>query len=120
MDLMTKVPSCVAMICAAKQDRLRQAKAEAEREIAAYRAEREGAYQKKLSEVRVNGGLQCRPVQQHVREPGDQSLKHAVSVQSSSGAQTTLQRLAGETTLSVQKIQADVKARKSQVCCPCR
>ncbi len=37
---------------AAKSDRLRQAKAEAEREIAAYRAEREGAYQKKIAEVR--------------------------------------------------------------------
>jgi hypothetical protein len=37
----------------AKQERLRQAKAEAEREIAAYRAEREGGYQKKLSEVRA-------------------------------------------------------------------
>ncbi|KIY99836.1 V-type proton ATPase subunit G 2 [Monoraphidium neglectum] len=35
----------------AKQERLRQAKAEAEREIAAYRAEREGGYQKKLSET---------------------------------------------------------------------
>lgn len=34
----------------AKQERLRQAKAEADREIAAYRAEREGAYQKKVSE----------------------------------------------------------------------
>jgi hypothetical protein len=37
----------------AKQDRLRQAKAEADREIAAYRAEREGAYQKKVAEVRA-------------------------------------------------------------------
>ncbi|GBF97687.1 transmembrane ATPase [Raphidocelis subcapitata] len=35
----------------AKQERLRQAKAEAEREIAAYKAEREGAYQKKLAET---------------------------------------------------------------------
>lgn len=34
----------------AKQDRLRQAKAEATREIEAYRAEREGAYQKKVTE----------------------------------------------------------------------
>mmetsp|Transcript_35548 Transcript_35548/g.105068 ORF Transcript_35548/g.105068 Transcript_35548/m.105068 type:complete len:115 (-) Transcript_35548:120-464(-) len=34
----------------AKQERMRQAKAEAEREIGAYRAEREGAYQKKVSE----------------------------------------------------------------------
>eukprot|EP00775_Hariotina_reticulata_P009598 gene9598-9761_t len=34
----------------AKAERLRQAKADAEREIAQYRAEREGAYQKKLSE----------------------------------------------------------------------
>ncbi|KAI8473062.1 MAG: transmembrane ATPase [Monoraphidium minutum] len=34
----------------AKQERLRQAKAEAEREIAAYKAEREGIYQKKLQE----------------------------------------------------------------------
>lgn len=30
---------------------MRQAKAEAEKEISAYRAEREGAYQKKLAEV---------------------------------------------------------------------
>lgn len=35
-----------------KAERLRQAKAEAEKEISAYRAEREGAYQKKLAEVR--------------------------------------------------------------------
>lgn len=33
-----------------KAERLRQAKAEAEKEISAYRAEREGAYQKKLAE----------------------------------------------------------------------
>jgi hypothetical protein len=37
--------------CAGKAERLRQAKAEAEKEISAYRAEREGAYQKKLAEV---------------------------------------------------------------------
>jgi hypothetical protein len=36
---------------AAKSERLRKAKAEAEKEIAAYKAEREGAYQKKLAEV---------------------------------------------------------------------
>jgi V-type H+-transporting ATPase subunit G len=35
----------------AKQERLRQAKAEAEREIGAYKAEREAAYQRKLSEA---------------------------------------------------------------------
>eukprot|EP00983_Pelagomonas_calceolata_P095009 1157954-Pelagomonas_calceolata.AAC.3 len=34
-----------------KQERLREAKTEAEKEIAAYRAEREGLYQKKVSEV---------------------------------------------------------------------
>lgn len=47
---------------AGKSDRLRQAKAEAEREIAAYKAEREGAYQKKVSEVRLTPlhGLHCR------------------------------------------------------------
>uniref|UniRef100_A0A7S3VT47 V-type proton ATPase subunit G n=1 Tax=Dunaliella tertiolecta TaxID=3047 RepID=A0A7S3VT47_DUNTE len=33
-----------------KQERLREAKTEAEKEIAAYRAEREGLYQKKVSE----------------------------------------------------------------------
>uniref|UniRef100_A0A7S0RMW3 V-type proton ATPase subunit G n=1 Tax=Chlamydomonas leiostraca TaxID=1034604 RepID=A0A7S0RMW3_9CHLO len=68
----------------AKQDRLRQAKAEAEREIAAYRAEREGAYQKKLSE-------------------------------GTSGAQATAQRLANDTALQIQNIQAAVKAKKAQV-----
>ena len=46
------------LCCAAKQDRLRQAKSEAEKEIAAYRAEREGAYQKKIAEVR--GSTCCR------------------------------------------------------------
>ena len=42
---------------AGKTDRLRQAKAEAEKEIAAYRAEREGAYQKKVAEVRYNSSI---------------------------------------------------------------
>lgn len=47
-----------ATLCtAAKAERLRQAKAEAEKEISAYRAEREGAYQKKLAEV---GGVLVR------------------------------------------------------------
>eukprot|EP00798_Chlamydomonas_sp_ICE-L_P028493 gene28493-31648_t len=68
----------------AKQDRLRQAKAEAEKEIAAYRAEREGAYQKKIAE-------------------------------SSSGSQATFQRLASETSLSVQRIDADVRQKKQQI-----
>ncbi|GAX81554.1 hypothetical protein CEUSTIGMA_g13952.t1 [Chlamydomonas eustigma] len=67
-----------------KTDRLRQAKAEAEKEIAAYRAEREGAYQKKIAE-------------------------------SSSGSQATFQRLTTETALTVQNIQADVKAKKQQI-----
>ena len=47
----TAAGQIVAEARKAKQERLRQAKAEAEREIAAYRAEREGAYQKKLAEV---------------------------------------------------------------------
>ncbi|KAG2432270.1 hypothetical protein HXX76_009188 [Chlamydomonas incerta] len=68
----------------AKADRLRQAKAEAEKEIGAYRAEREGAYQKKISE-------------------------------GSTGSQANFQRLQSETGLAVQKIQADVKAKKSEV-----
>ncbi|GIL74372.1 hypothetical protein Vretifemale_4297 [Volvox reticuliferus] len=68
----------------AKGDRLRQAKAEAEKEIAAYRAEREGAYQKKIAE-------------------------------GSSGSQATFQRLQSETNLAIQKIQADVKAKKGEV-----
>lgn len=67
-----------------KQERLRQAKAEADREIAAYRAEREGAYQKKVSE-------------------------------GSSGAAATLQRLTAETNMTVQQIQANVKAKKPQI-----
>lgn len=52
-------PSCWAVcVLQAKQERLRQAKAEAEREIAAYKAEREGAYQKKLAEVGRAAGMQ--------------------------------------------------------------
>jgi hypothetical protein len=43
----------LVLLTAAKAERLRQAKSEAEKEIAAYRAEREGAYQKKLAEVRA-------------------------------------------------------------------
>jgi V-type H+-transporting ATPase subunit G len=46
------LPDLILLITA-KAERLRQAKAEAEKEIAAYRAEREGAYQKKLAEVRA-------------------------------------------------------------------
>ena len=37
----------------AKQDRLKQAKAEAEREIAQYRATRESNFQKQLADVRA-------------------------------------------------------------------
>ena len=56
----TAAGQIVAEARKAKQERLRQAKAEAEREIAAYRAEREGAYQKKLAEVtRALCGLGC-------------------------------------------------------------
>ncbi|GFH24294.1 v-type proton ATPase subunit G, partial [Haematococcus lacustris] len=61
-----------------------KARAEADREVAAYKAEREGAYQKKVAE-------------------------------GSSGAQVTLQRLNTETTVTVQRIQGDVKAKKQQV-----
>mmetsp|Transcript_36954 Transcript_36954/g.82165 ORF Transcript_36954/g.82165 Transcript_36954/m.82165 type:complete len:112 (+) Transcript_36954:110-445(+) len=46
----TEAQRIVAEARKAKQDRLRQAKAEAEKEIGAYRAEREGAYQKKIAE----------------------------------------------------------------------
>lgn len=52
----------IPVLCTAKAERLRQAKAEAEKEIGAYRAEREGAYQKKLAEVRAfvwRGGRAC-------------------------------------------------------------
>lgn len=49
----------VGCVTAAKAERLRQAKAEAEKEISAYRAEREGAYQKKLAEVREHMGGGC-------------------------------------------------------------
>ena len=49
---------CHSTAFLAKTDRLRQAKAEAEKEIAAYRAEREGAYQKKVAEVKWSVGSQ--------------------------------------------------------------
>ncbi len=54
LDATTRRECCslCSLVRAAKQERLRQAKAEADREIAAYRAEREGAYQKKVAEVR--------------------------------------------------------------------
>ena len=38
-------------ICAAKSDRLKQAKQEAEKEIKAYKAQREEAFQKRMSDV---------------------------------------------------------------------
>jgi Vacuolar (H+)-ATPase G subunit len=38
---------------AAKADRLKQAKAEAEKEIKAYKAQREEQYQKRIAEVNV-------------------------------------------------------------------
>jgi hypothetical protein len=46
-------PNATTTTTTAKTERLRQAKAEAEKEIAAYRAEREAAYQKRLAEVRT-------------------------------------------------------------------
>jgi hypothetical protein len=52
---LTRSPPTRSPPLAAKQDRMRQAKAEAEKEISAYRMEREGAYQKKVAEVRDDG-----------------------------------------------------------------
>lgn len=43
----------------AKQDRLKQAKAEAEREIAQYRATRESNFQKQLADVRARRMCSC-------------------------------------------------------------
>lgn len=43
--------------CAAKSDRLKQAKAEAEKEIEAYKQDRENAYQQKQSAVST--GIVC-------------------------------------------------------------
>ncbi|KAL6753051.1 transmembrane ATPase [Haematococcus lacustris] len=80
----TEAQRIVAEARQAKSNRLKQARAEADREVAAYKAEREGAYQKKVAE-------------------------------GSSGAQVTLQRLNTETTVTVQRIQGDVKAKKQQV-----
>ena len=39
------------LCCAAKADRLKQAKQEAEKEIKAYKAQREEAFQKRMSDV---------------------------------------------------------------------
>lgn len=106
---------------------MRQAKAEAEREIASYRAEREGAYQKKIAEVRCCsimccwgefvicwvawdvGGPLCHPITTHV------CILMSTHLQSSTGTQATMQRLNNETAVAIQKLQADVKAKKHLV-----
>jgi hypothetical protein len=94
----------------AKADRLRQAKAEAEKEIAAYRAEREGAYQKKIAEVISLGNAGGKSAEGRLR-----FKLTLVLYQGSSGSQATFQRLQSETNLAIQKIQADVKAKKGEV-----
>ena len=62
---------CHAPAPAGKAERLRQAKAEAEKEISAYRAEREGAYQKKLAEVSTGCSLlHINPIHSAARQQG--------------------------------------------------
>jgi hypothetical protein len=118
----------------AKQERLRQAKAEAEREIAAYKAEREGAYQKKLAEVRSVGCAVClhsvcqagatcvlavrlypSPHSMQTLSNTNHTPRNAPPPQTTSGAAATSERLHKETELAIKQVQADVKASKGAV-----
>ncbi len=54
--------SCLCCGGAAKADRLRQAKQEAEREVKAYKAQREEQYQKRIADVRARPPADAVPV----------------------------------------------------------
>jgi V-type H+-transporting ATPase subunit G len=122
----------------AKTERLRQAKAEAEKEIAAYRAEREAAYQKRLAEVRsVNAAPtsssasasararavadESRRVQrrtQHTNLPYQTPPPYYTQhhhQQSSSGSAEMEERMRADTERQVEELKRQVAARKQGV-----
>lgn len=113
----------------AKTERLRQAKAEAEKEIAAYRAEREAAYQKRLAEVRLCFVASCARALDAVTPPttpptplplpdklkNPPSPQNTTPNQSSSGAAEMEERMRVETEQQVAKLRADVAAKKASV-----
>jgi hypothetical protein len=121
----------------AKTERLRQAKAEAEREIAAYRAEREAGYQKRLAEVGRHVGrkpnlrrrVRERP-RRHDAPPTStnhppsthntntnkiQPPQHQKQKQCSSGSAQMEERMRAETEQQVAQLRADVAAKKQGV-----
>eukprot|EP00884_Botryococcus_braunii_P017243 jgi/Botrbrau1/4201/Bobra.0044s0006.1 len=64
----TEAQQIVAKARKAKADRLKQAKAEAEKEIKAYKAQREEQYQKRIAEDSTNSGANIKRLE---KEAGD-------------------------------------------------
>ena len=117
---------------AAKSDRLKQAKADADKEVAAYKAEREAAYKEKMASVRSTGQpLYCTepnvpnvPQKRHADSAAVCSLSTAYLVslikalppmQNSSSAGDTVERLGAESDDQVQQIQKNVGEHKKAV-----
>ncbi|KAM0845198.1 hypothetical protein ACQ4PT_030524 [Festuca glaucescens] len=65
---------------AAKSARLRQAKEEAEREIAEYRAQMEADFQKKLAETSGDSGANVKRLEQETNEKIEQLKQQAASI----------------------------------------
>uniref|UniRef100_A0ACD5UU55 Uncharacterized protein n=1 Tax=Avena sativa TaxID=4498 RepID=A0ACD5UU55_AVESA len=68
------------MSLAAKSARLRQAKEEAEREIAEYRAQMEAEFQKKLAETSGDSGANVKRLEQETNEKIEQLKQQAASI----------------------------------------
>ena len=118
--------------CAAKTDRLKQAKADADKEVAAYKAEREAAYKEKMASV--CGGRDPGPCASHdpphhrTQRRGAVLLlarcdlhlraKQCMSPQNTSSAGDTVKRLGAESDDQVQQIQKNVEAHKKAVSKP--
>ena len=113
---------------AAKSDRLKQAKADADKEVAAYKAERESTYKEKMASVRHHSrmlpadGLTGHTVYP-LCAPSFAALSMSVvfdpalpwGVQNSSSAGDTVKRLAAESDEQVKQIQQNVAAHKTAV-----
>jgi len=101
----------------AKADRLKEAKAEADREIAAFKATREDAYQRSLAEVRRDGrarGAWARLdfLQATFHSP---THTHSHNTQSTAASGEMADRLAALAAADVEAVEAKAAARAGAV-----
>lgn len=122
----------ISFFSAAKADRLKQAKQEAEKEIKAYKAQREEAFQKRMSDVSpiftslALAALPPWPASSETCFSQSRTVKWvqkqyaADPVQDSSTSGANVKRLESESAASVKNIEKSIASKKKEVRRDCR